>query len=122
MRHGRADRPDGPGDVRVEHRGQRLVGVVEDPAVHPDPGVRHQGVEAAEALERGIDQPLAVGRDPDIHRDRGYSVGKLSLELVEALAASGAEHNPCAYTEQFPSGGTADSCACSGDDDDLVLE
>ena len=73
-------------------------------------------------LDRGFHQTLAVGRDPDVHRDGSDPVGKLRLQLVEALPPSSAEHHACARTEQFPSGRAADPGACPGDDDDLVLE
>ena len=67
---GGTDRPDRAGDVRVEHGRERLVGVVEDAAVHADPGVGDERVELPEALDRGRDQPAGVVGRADVHLDR----------------------------------------------------
>ena len=58
--------------VRVDHRLPVLHGLLEEAALGAEAGVGEVGVEAAEAVERGLDERLVVvpARDVAAHGDR----------------------------------------------------
>ena len=66
-----------------------------------DPGVVHEDVESAEALDRGVDRPARIIRFADVGANREHGVGREpSGGLVQVLLIATGDHHPRAPLDE----------------------
>jgi hypothetical protein len=103
------------GRVEVLHAGRRAraAGIVEG------------AVEAAEALERGIDERVGLRLHRHVRRDEGglaAGVGDLARERLARVGAAAAEHDPGTLGGDPARHGAADPARRAGDEDHAPVE
>ena len=88
-----------------------------------DARTRDEHVETAEALERGVDEPLCVIRLRDVDSLRARDVrAELGGGRGSCVGVQVAEHDARALGNQRASAGEADPAGASRDDRDLARE
>ena len=112
IKHGLAAVPVGFGHVR-----QQVVGV---PA-----GVVDEGVDAAEAIEGGLDHVFAAGHGADVGVDVGRAAAggsDFGFDLLAAVVVEVGEDDGHAVFGEGDGGVAADALGGAGDDGDAVFE
>jgi hypothetical protein len=112
------DRPDGQGrpeHVREHHRLPELGLLLEEAALGAEAGVGERGVDAAEAIERLLDEALLVGPLRHVAADDQRAVvAQFLRERAQLVLRARAQHDLPAFGNRGPGGSGADARGRSG--------